>query len=55
MMEKKANIEAKAAEIVAKLDERQATYLEGYVAGVAAVLLHEDKPAAPAQETEASA
>ena len=53
MDEKK--VKDRAAEIVAKLDERQATYLEGYVAGVAAVLLHEDKPAAPAEREEAGA
>lgn len=35
-------LEEKAEAITEKLTERQATYLEGYVAGVAAILQHEE-------------
>ena len=36
----KAKLDAAAAEIAEKLTEKQAVYLEGYVAGVAAILQH---------------
>lgn len=42
-------LEEKTAAIAEKLTERQATYLEGYVAGVAAILQH----AEPADQAEA--
>lgn len=51
----KKEITEKAVEIAGKLTERQATYLEGYVAGVAAILQHAEPEAlqncsAPAPE-----
>lgn len=38
-------LEEKTAAIAEKLTERQATYLEGYVAGVAAILQHAEPEA----------
>ena len=38
----RAKLDAAAAEIAEKLTEKQAVYLEGYVAGVAAILQHAD-------------